>query len=239
MMLWRSPDANHYVQAGGLSDMARVVLAIVGLVLLAGCTSKPSPPAEAAPTFMVTAAPAPVVTVPRTDTLHLLAVPHLVGVLPAGGVEVRTAVPSDSINPRQVPVPAWGLPRPDVAKLVTTLHLWVDVEGVVTNYANPQGGCFWFIGMHLEGESGPLSNLGFSCPAEPGVVPTGVRELVVEMPPIDISDLDGVRLAFTIDTYGAYAPGATIDLLSGTVEHDSTITIDGLQLPLGTHTLVQ
>lgn len=208
-------------------------------LFLAGCSSSPSAtPAdgEQSSTFVVTAAPA-LDTTPRTDTLFLLDPPHLAGQLPGGDATIRTQVPSD-LYPGNVPLPTWVLPRPAVPELVTSISIWVEVQGVVTNYANPTGGCFWFVALHFEDESGPLNNVASACAPEPGIVPEGIREVVIDVPETDIQNLAGVRLAATVVTYGTYTPGARADILSGTADHPSAITIAGLQLPIDTQTLL-
>ena len=221
--------------------MLRLAVGAVCLTLLAGCSASPPQEPASTPTPSSATMGPPPAPIARTDTLHLLDAPHMAGALPQGGATVRTPVPSDVNNAQgaPIPAPAWTLPRPGLAELKVDLHLVVDVEGVVTNPPRGAGNCFWAIDFFLRHADGSEDGAGSYCRSEQPVVPAGVRALdfafalAPDAAPLP-GDLFGVRVA----TLGAYAPGGSVSILSGSADADSTLAIAGLQLPIGTTTLL-
>lgn len=220
------------------------------LVLLSGCSTGPeAEEAVRSPTATMTST-APV-AVRLTDTLHLLAPPHMAGELPDGGSLIRTYVPSDldNLDAGGAVVPAWRLPRPDLETLMLDLTLWVDVQGTVSNPPRPAisgaapfvrlHNCFWTLDLAIEHADGSRTGLSGRCFTEPEVVPTGPRILEFEQAVVPEVPLAlGDSLVVSLSTYGAYGPDSTVEVLSGVPEHDSTLTIERLQLPVKTQTLL-
>lgn len=171
--------------------------------------------------------------------MYLLDAPHMVATLPAGATTIRTAIPAEaSAATGAFSPPHWSLPSPDLTEFRVTLRLHIDVQGFV---ANPDSdGCFWHIAFHFEDRSFLDGGSGLSshCIGEAAIVATGTRVLELETSTASFDPSGGERLAFTIYSIGYYAPGATVDLLSGTIDADSSWTIEGLQLPLDTRTLL-
>lgn len=223
--------------------MNRPLLAtLIVSIALAGCSSGPEPGLEQPAASSSSSAPPTLPDIVRTDTLYLLDSPHLAGALPADGATIRTYVPTDldSLEGAQVPEwPKWTLPRPDLAELEVTIRLWIDVQGVVTNPPRGAFNCFWSFAFFIEHNDGTRTGLTNYCSPEAPVVPTGIkmqeRSFVVTP---DLAVGRGDRLGFDLNTYGAYAPDASSDVLSSTAEFDSSLSIAGLQLPIDTQTLL-
>jgi hypothetical protein len=134
-------------------------------------------------------------------------------------------------------VPAWSLPRPAFADLAV-VHLTIDVEGVVTNPPRGAFNCFWTLELAVVHADGTLAESTSICHGAPDVLPDGVQALDVPLSTTFAGMLQpGDRLAFSLQTMGVYTPGAAVDVLSGTADGDSTLTIHGLQLPVDTQTL--
>jgi hypothetical protein len=125
------------------------------------------------------------------------------------------------------------------------LRLTVEVEGTVTGSVSippstTGNSCFWTISIDIVHGDGRLEEVWGFCVQEPMVVPTGVRVLDLSLgAPIDMPPSAGDRLAISVATFGTRSPGATVDLLSGTTDSDSTFLIQGLQVPIDTQTLLQ
>lgn len=229
--------------------MLRFVALSVLLLGLAGCFSG-SPGSQDGSSDRLTSSaavappsPPPVV---RTDTLHLLDPPHMAGLLPDGGELIRTYVPTDVDNLEgPVVVPDWSLPRPSLDTLEVTLSLVVEVQGTVTNPPRPAIGpaplssCFWSVGFFLQHADGSRTGMTNYCRNEGQVLSPGIQTLEQRflLTP-DAPFLPGDQFGFHLDTYGIYGPDSGVYILSGTPEHDSTLTIAELQLPLDTRTLL-
>lgn len=220
-------------------------VAVFILVPLAGCSTGPDAAEPAArPTISATAAQDPVIQVMRADTMHLLDPPHVAGLLPTESTTIRTPIPSDVDElTGGMTYPTWNLPPVDLAQLRTAFHLVVDVQGVVTPYGYSLLGageaCFWNIAVLVQGRD-PLmyDHVTHRCLREGPAVAMGVRVLEFDLPEANLVTLQGEPLAVIVWTSGVYGPGATIDLLSGSVDADSTLTIERLQLPVTTMTLL-
>lgn len=226
----------------------RVVPAVAVLAfVLSGCASPGAdqePVAPAGPTLSAspTESPSLPVLATGTDTMHLQDAPHMTARAPTGQVDTVVALPgfSDAFgnaflqaNPN--PGITWRLPRQGLAVLEGNATLWVDVHGTVTN-PSPTNGCFWSIMLKVEGADGSQVGQGSQCLREDNVVAEGVRSLQVTFAALDASTVQGDTLALTVFSNGVYAPGAGIDLLTGSVEHDSRLAVHGLALPLDTQT---
>ena len=202
-------------------------------LMAAGCASAPPEP-EATTTHTV-AATETASAFSVTDTLHLLDAPHLAATLPEGAQDLVLDVPTRGGDQAL----QWTMPRPESPLTVAaTVTLWVDVQGTVVNGASPNGGgdCFWTLVLLIDGEA-PAS--AGACVEEPVTVPTGIRQLVVEIPPLDTSMLKGTKLGLGLfATALASSPDSSIHLLTGTPEHDSLFTVQGLEVPLDMQTVL-
>jgi hypothetical protein len=220
--------------------MMRVVALVSCLLMaLAGCSSGPASD-EATPSSVTTSSSATVLTFnappPLTDTLHLLDAPHLAATLPEGGEEIRVPIPSSAgVSGTEV---RWSLPRPTgLNSISANLTFWVEVQGTVLN--NEPTGCFWYVVLTVDTGDGLSSLADPMCASEPAVVPPGVRQLTLfNSGSFDISGASGATIKVEVSVSSSVAPGASVALLAGTSEHDSSVTIAGLQLPLDTQTLV-
>ena len=217
--------------------------------LLAGCSGPegedPGLPASG-PTFSVSATrsllPA---DDPSTDTMYLLGSPHMSATLP-GGPTLRTALPSfqDAFEGSllgtnsSIGVP-WTLPRGGLQVLEGNATLWIEVKGTVTNpntvYAG--GGCFWNVFLRAEADDGGYSG-SVECLDEPTVVSPGIRQLNVTFDAVDVRGIVGDTLSIAVYTSGVYGSDASVELLSGSVEFPSRLSLRGLALPLDTQTYV-
>lgn len=221
--------------------MLRPWLVAALFLTLSGCSSGAGPDESVSPTTSDAAttsdAPLPVV---RTDTLHLLNPPHMAGLLPTTGEVIRTPLPIQGLNPQpsDVPVPVWSLPAPALDEIKATLRLVVDVQGVIASNTFVSGSsCFWNIEFLLIQADGTAERIIGWCYGEERVVPTGIRTLEFT-PAATLPDLvGGERLGFSVAGNGAPGPGATVHVLSGTTEFDSSLAIERLQFPLDTVTL--
>jgi hypothetical protein len=229
--------------------MLRALSLVACLVVLSGCSSNGSTTDETpTPTFTSVADTAVALAPALTDTMHLLDAPHMAGAAPTGSQVIRVPVRASGI-----PVTidgadsrTWQMPRPATLTFLTgSTTLWVDVEGTVTN-SNPTDPCFWRVKLYsLSTSSGGGNPAGvsmdpsFVCASEPAVVPVGVRALQLTFPGYDLGETAGDVLVLSIEADGGVlAPGASIDVLTGTPEYDSRVTVSGLQLPLMTQTLL-
>lgn len=70
------------------------------------------------------------------------------------------------------------------------------------------------------------------CASEPAVVPIGVRVLQLEFPVYDLPETAGNTLVLDITVNAIIAPGATVNVLTGTREYDSQMTLTDLQIPV-------
>ncbi|MHB1260536.1 MAG: hypothetical protein ACYC2H_02345 [Thermoplasmatota archaeon] len=220
--------------------MLRPILAMALLVVsLSGCSSGPelsTPSMTPSVTDSTTTSSLPPKPVIRTDTLHLLNSPHMAGTLPPNGELVRTAIQSQSRLAAAGDQATWSLPAPGLTDLQNKFVIYVDIEGVVTTWtATPV--CFWAIDMDIVHADGTAETLDDYCFPEQAVAPTGTRRLEFDIPQVLASPpLAGDRLVVTVEAFATYAPGATVDLLSGVADTDSTWTIEGLQIPIDTET---
>jgi len=229
-----------------------LVVALASLVL-AGC-SGPSPDAQtpSSSTSKSTSSTAPAHLVPKlpitTDTLHF------------AGADLSPAAPKgqeDDVTPIPTPFQAsavtqgsaaatWVLTLPhDLPSLKANLTLWVDVEGTVFGDPFPSaGGCFWNVGIEAH-RANPNTNTTLptaftqACAKEPLQVPTGIRAITIDLPLAQVAFSQGTVLDLTLDANSIPSPSSTVALLSGTPQHDSQITIQGLGAPLDAAALIQ
>jgi hypothetical protein len=226
--------------------MARLVtaMAVVLSLSIAGCSSGsggddlPAPTPEAPAADGAQEPP----QVALTDTLHLLDPPHMVGTLPLQGDVIRTRVPSDLeyVNSGSIDFATWSLPAPPITELRATASLVVDVQGVAAPYAYgvPSGtACFWHVVVHFEDADPMRDAISRWCRAEPAAVPTGVRTLEISFPIVDFPTDGDERIALSVYTSAVYGPDASVEILSGTPDADSTLTIEELRLPIDITTL--
>lgn len=224
--------------------MLRALSLAVCMFLLAGCSTS-APPLGQNPTPTMTADPGPVAAPEPllTDTLHLLDSPEMTALVPTGDEVIRVPVRAKGIPVSMGAVERdWRHPRPEnVTTLTGSLTLWVDVQGTVSN-PHPAEPCFWTVHVYVPTTSSGGGLVGMDttrmCASEPAVVPVGVRSLQFTLPDADIPSGAGDTLVLHIDANGVLAPGASIDVLTGTPEYDSQLTLLGLQVELPTQALL-
>lgn len=215
----------------------RALLAVASLILLAGCFSTGSDPTLTAPSSSsaaTSASPAPLPSSPHlTDTLHLLAPPTLSVAAPSAVTDTRVPLQSPTTNGGASSLTHWDLTLPgDLGVLVVNATLWVDVEGTVLGDPSAGlNGCFWNADIYLDGAAPATGPLAHGCVTEPLQVPNGVRPLALQVSSAQGPFAKGTTLhVYLSSSASAAAPGATIDLLTGSAAHDSTLTVKGLQL---------
>lgn len=220
-----------------------VVAAALLLTALSGCSGEPGTDETLPSTTATGGATTALVPIVRTDSLHFLEPPHLAGMLPENGALIRTPLPSDLGSfPGPVQVVTWDLPAVELVSLRASVRFVVEVNGVITPYSYPiglvvAGACVWNVAIHVEGSDPFFESLTQRCFRETGAVVSGVRVLEGVLPSVDLPAMADERLQLSIWVQGAYSPGATVDLLSGLPESDSSVTIERLQVPLNTRTL--
>lgn len=218
--------------------MRLLALAAVSTFLLAGCSG--ADPAAPAPTS-TSAAPVPQPDVPEpvllTDTLHFADAPHLTGAAPTGNDPIR--VPIEPIAPEAtagIAKATWELPRPDgLDVFMFQAKLYIEVKGTFVNL--DQNGCFWSVFITVHSGNGEGSSAPYCGVAGP-TVNSGLHEVAVANRGWDLSDEPGRHIRLKLSMTTAPTPGSTATLLTGAIDTDSTITIDGLQLPIDTRTLL-
>jgi hypothetical protein len=223
--------------------MRVLVVAMLSVMGLAGCSSSPPSSDEAGPVEVVTSTatlsllpPAE----PTTDTMYLLEAPHMTATLPPADPLLRTPVPSVFEGPGAASWAEWLLPRGGVGVLEGNVTLWVEVRGAVVNPNLPFMGndpCFWSVTLVAYRSDGGYNAVG-DCADEPNVVPEGIREIRVEFSAVDISDVQGDTLALWVSNSGIASDGATVEVLAGSPEYPSRLALRGLELPLDTRTLL-
>lgn len=206
------------------------------LWVLPGCSSDPELDDPVSPTTAVATSTAPVKPVARTDTLYLLDAPHMAGMLAPDAEPIRTPMPAPGTTTGSAMSPEWRLPVTGLVELQTTLVLYIDTQGVVT--AGTGGNvCFWMVGMRLEHADGSSEGLSNYCFGEDPVVPTGIQRLEFAIPQTLVeAAAPGDLLFFDFGALATFAPGATMDILSGTLTTNSSFTVAGLQIPVDTQT---
>jgi hypothetical protein len=218
--------------------MLRPLVAAALLVLsLSGCSSGPETqgPTTPGPTFTATAQPVADQVV-RTDTMHFLDAPHMTGSVPTASEPLRVPLKPIAANDPRSSIVVWSLPRPQgLGLLEVEFHLFIEVEGTFVN-ADPGGGdCFWNATLHVR--DADSSTWIVECGAEGPLVQPGIRELRF-VGQNDISQVGGGELQVELLMAAPPTPGAAAFLLTGTPDHDSSLTIAGLQLPIDTQTLL-
>lgn len=231
------------VQAMRLLPRAVLLLSLAALV--AGCASPSAPVAEptptAEPTFTVVG-DNEIPAIVLTDTLHVLAQPDVTTRAPDSYTDLRVPVPSIGDIPGMLVAEAsgasvdgrWQHPLPEgITGVVGTATFWVDVRGTVLNNPNPLAeGCFWQFRFITGGAQTGNSHFA-PCVKENATVPEGLRQVTFTFDLPNVAVAPGGVLDFDFYTGDAgRAPDATIDLLTGSIVHDSRIEIVGLQLPV-------
>ena len=224
-----------------------VSMLALGLLLLAGCSTSPeeslAEPTGPAPTVTTTLG-AP--TAQRfTDTLHFLAFPAMTQQPPDDFAELRFPVPGfndvlqSGASAGAVNQHVWSYDLPqDLVGVVGNVTFWVEVKGTVLNNPNPgAGGCFWQFRIL----TGDIDDGNFSpCVVEGTTVAPGLRAITF---PIDLPSVTwpaGKHLDFEFYTQDfGRDPDAKVEMLTYSIDHDSRMSIVGLQLPLDPSLLVQ
>lgn len=209
-------------------------LLLLGALLLSGCLHAARP--DAAGPSTDAAGPAPdqnpasiKPVAPTTDTLHFLAEPTLSPLPPPDGQDTRTSLADPGVASVK-PQHQWAYRAPHAPPLgPVAVTLWVDVEGTVLSDTAP---CAWQVTVSVDLDGGRAAISG--CAEEPpGPVATGVRSLQAT---VDLGALSGTRIgsALRIAVLSNLhpAPGATVELLTGSKAHDTQATLPGLKAPM-------
>lgn len=206
-------------------------------VLLAGCSGgdggdSPSGPSGSMTSTSTGPAPPPV---PTTDTLHFLEGPMMTA-LPPTGSDVRTPVGFSDGGPdgNQRPGATWSHVV-TVATNVTgaEVHVWVEVleQMLEAPTLPPATQCTWQLTTAIGGDTVPIT----SCINEPpGPISPGVKELVFSLVlqgNVEFEVGETITVGLARNAFSASANNA-VDALSGSIEHDSRITLRGLKEPL-------
>lgn len=171
--------------------------------------------------------------------MYLLDAPHMQAAFPQDKV-LRTHVPSvfEALAGHSAPTVSWVLPRDGLNVLEGNASVWVDVEGPVTNPNVPASNgqaCFWNVVLGIKQSDGGSTSYG-DCLDEPTVVPSGVRELKFHFPAFDANNVAGDLVFIGLGSSGIYGDGATVDVLSGSPDFPSHLSLHGLALTLDTQT---
>jgi hypothetical protein len=229
--------------------MRAALLALLAVVpLLAGCLGdgeQTETPTSTSSTFAVTVGRPEERVAPRlTDTLHFL-----------DGNRLSTVEP-DAYEPTRIPIYSlpsatasgnerttlWNFTWPADAGMVRgVVTLVVDVHGLVLNspfsFDVDQGRtCFWLLDVAVyDPATDQLDpNNGGGCIDEPRIVPEGLRTLQMEFELPAASYTAGLLASISFGTQAyAQSPDARVDLLTGSITQDSTITFEGVGWPVG------
>jgi hypothetical protein len=168
--------------------------------------------------------------------------PHIRATPPQGNDEIRVPVRSNAI-----PVSTdggvtrnWTIPRPPALSFLTgTARFFIEVQGVVVN-PNQSDPCFWraYLYAPVDSSSGTVVGTDHSaCASEAAVLPAGTHAITVTFAgqPIPAGAAD--HLVLVLVNNAVLAPGASVSVVTGTPDVDSTVSINGLQLPITTQTL--
>jgi hypothetical protein len=216
--------------------------------LIAGCFGGDPAPEEsttATSTFGVTVGRPQEPKPPRlTNTLHFLDAQTLSTVAPDSYEPLRIPIYSPLAQPGSTRLTLWNFTWPaDVSAIRGVLHLTVEIQGTVAGspYTATSDGdfCFWVVYIEVYD---PAANAiqrdergnTTPCGEEPAIVPEGVRrlELPFELPGTSFATGDIATIQISAESYGQ-APDARVDLLTGSITKDSTITFEGVGWPEG------
>lgn len=219
----------------------RWVLFAAASLLIAGCSSGTPAESPTATTSTTTdAQPVLPVAPPTTDTMHLLDAPHATAAAPTGDQDIRVPVPAfadavaGALQGGGSSGVSWTIPRQQLMLVEGNATLWVDVHGTVTNPST--GGCFWSLFLLVKDANGSQMGSSSNCIHEENVVAPGIRELAFTFPRVDVRQIISEEFTLTLNSAGTYAPGSGIDVLTGSVAHDSRVSLRGLALTLDTQT---
>lgn len=181
-----------------------------------------------------------------TDTLHFLEPPMMTQQPPDDFTEVRIPIPAFATGlalgatgaaPRQM----WSYEMPqDLSGLVGNVTFWVEVRGTVLNNPNPlAGGCFWEFRIIVDPNAVDGAKYA-PCVAEGAAVAPGVREIVFpfDFPGLPLKAGQRVDFDFYTQDFGR-DPDAKVDLLTYSIDHDSRMSLAGLQVLLDPSLLLQ
>lgn len=217
---------------------------------LAGCfspiestsTTSTVPSTTAASTTTTAVVTHPLLPI-ATDTLHLLANPDFTPNKPTQASDIVVPILSAqqlAAQGTQVVNSDWNFTLPkDISILKANLTLWVDVEGAVVGDPLPTAnGCFWGVNIDIKDNLQAQATTK-GCAVEPLQVPNGIRAINIPLPLAQGPFTKGTTFIVQL-TSNAFVqpPGSMVNLLTGSIVHDSTITVDGLQIPLNPASLL-
>jgi hypothetical protein len=217
-----------------------VALLATLLFLLAGCASGPvdddGDQASTTATTTVTTVVGERRVPMFTDTLHLLERPTATIEAPDTYTDLR--IPLEGLGEGAVSAAngpdAWSFPLPDGLTGITgTATFWVEVQGTVLRNPNPgAGGCFWEF-RFLTGDPQTGQSNFAPCVKEDVTVAEGLRAItfVFDLPAASVPAGGDLRFELYVQSVGK-SPDARIDLLTGSIVHDSVVQVAGLRLPL-------
>jgi hypothetical protein len=180
-----------------------------------------------------------------TDTLHLLAFPDTTPAIPEAYDDLRLPIPGTadiaaSGTTGNAAMHEWRLHLgEDLQGVVGTATFWVDVRGSILNNPNPLvDHCFWEF-RFLTGDVNTGESHFAPCGKENATIAQGVRPITFtfDLPAASVPAGQDLRFELYTQDFGR-APGATVDLLTGSVAHDSRVQLIGLRLPLDTGVLL-
>lgn len=232
--------------------LARLALPLTIALLLSGCAGGPGSKTDQtsavpSPTPVTVVADNRIAEPTFTDTLHLLAFPEATTRAPDAYTDLRVPIPGTADIAVSGATAGAGAARSEwrmqlgqgLQGIVGTATFWVEVRGTVLTNPNPLADhCFWEF-RFLTGDVNTGESHFAPCVKENATVAEGVRAIVFtfDLPAASIPAGQDLRFELYSQDFGR-APEATVDLLTGSIVHDSKVQLAGLVLPLDADALL-
>lgn len=217
--------------------MMRTAACLAVLVALAGCSSD-SGGGDGETTTPSTSTTPPPPPPPMTDTLHLGMVPAMTTAVPEGTTDISTPVPASGFGGGGGG--GGGMGPPDAEWIYTLgqdqtvtggeIHIWIEITETLVQPVNPFPGsqnCSWFVNLDVGISNSP----DIACIAEPlGPINPVVKELVFEFTTdgaITVGGNETITLQFGRTPF-SLSQNTPVNVLSGSKDHDSFVTLTGL-----------
>ena len=177
--------------------------------------------------------------VPTSDTLHFLEAPTMAPAIPAGYGEVSTPASTGGFGGgggggQEAPAAEWTYKVQAPTNLTGgEVHVWIQITDTLVQFPDPRpdGGCTWFLTLEL----GADSEVDVGCLTEPpGPINPGTKELIFPILSTDGYEMEAnetILVRFDRAAFSA-SPENSVFVLSGSVDHDSRITLRGLKEPI-------